>query len=71
MSQSVLIDLFKMTTTKELMNFEARLSNYVTELIDIGEILIVWTSHPEHLLKGYASMIAFLHAFVLFVPFCG
>jgi hypothetical protein len=71
MSQGVLINLFKMSAAKEFMNFEAGLSNYVTELIDIDEILSVWPIHPEHLLKRCALIIAFLHFFVLFVPFCG
>lgn len=71
MSQSVLINLFKMPAAKELMNFKARLSNYVTEFIDIGGILNFWISGPEHLFDQGASMIPFFHSFVLFVPFCG
>jgi hypothetical protein len=55
-----------MTAAKELMNFEARLSDNVTELIDTGRVF-----RPEHFFEQRASMIAFLHPFVLFVPSCG
>ena len=36
MSQGIFIDLLKVSASKELVNLEAGLSNYVTEFIYIG-----------------------------------
>jgi len=47
MGQSIFINSFQMSTPKELVNVEACLSDYVTELIDISRQLRVQLSGLE------------------------
>jgi hypothetical protein len=61
MSQGIFINLLKVTTSKELVNCKARLSNYVAEFINLDLIAKVRISRSEYLFEQWASIISLLH----------
>ena len=72
MSQSIFIDLFKMTAAKEFVNIETGLTNYVTEFIDVSALPNVRGFRPKDLFDKRALIVSLSHLlFELLVPFCG